>query len=675
VQTPIAGPDLSYRSAIRGRTLHWHAGCFLDDVSVSFALVHHANQYLITDGYDNREGISDIVGSEAQDTGILSVLAVHEAEGVPLNLHISGTLLEAMAWHCPKAVHKLRHYIQNGLIELLGSSYGQNIMRFFSPEYNRQQLNEELYLYQSLLGVQARDVKVFWPPERVWDTRRMAPALRDAGLLNEGYRYVIVDDRTLVSPRDPSLPRSVYDQGKHWTPDAYQAHEIESGLGLVALPIAVKLRRSIPPKLEADWQCIQAELDALLVQPGNDDTGLLALYADDLEKVIGVWGTDGPQRYAEFLRWITNCTWIRPVQLTEWASSVMPSSRRTIEIGTFEELAREFNAGEGYENWFYSDHWAPYREYFQLAERRVRECKGANADGALIELAEKQLLLANWETAWHTPSTGAHGNPIDNGKPSPWARALTSHSRHALVTAEAACWMKTRDGRAHAAICDIDLDNEPDLVLKNDALFAFISKRWGGRVVALFHVGGNRGAMVVGNPSDDWNFLEELNRFMETPRNHPGAFADVGFENDRYSCDILERADSVVARLLNVEKDSAARGLKKEYVLAAAGGLLTVRYRLPQTLKNISIECGLSPDYLALLRYGSEIVTPAKTFTGRGFSANGISVVLESAPGMRWEQPEQEWIGHGRTLRLHGTAREFELRLRVDMRDAAEEVA
>src|SRR5262245_7632863 len=157
---------------------------------VSFALVHHANQYLITDGYDNREGISQIVGSERSLTGILAVLSLHEAERVPLNLHISGTLLEAIAWHRPDAIRKLRMCIEQGLISLVGSSYGQNIMRFFSPDYNRQQLNEELLLYRLLLGVEPTDVKVFWPPERVWDTRRMAPVLRDANLLNEGYRYV-----------------------------------------------------------------------------------------------------------------------------------------------------------------------------------------------------------------------------------------------------------------------------------------------------------------------------------------------------------------------------------------------------------------------------------------------------------------------------------------------------
>lgn len=347
-------------------------------MAVSLALVHHANQYLITDGYDNREGISDIVGSETDGTGILAVLSVHEAEGVPLNLHISGTLLEAVAWHHPEAIRKLREYIERGLIELAGSSYGQNIMRFFSPEYNRRQLNEELHLYELLLGVPPQKVKVFWPPERVWDTRRMAPVLRDANLLNNGYRYVIVDDRTLLSLRDPDLPRSIYDQGHHWTPDSYQAHEIEGGIGLTAFPIAVRLRRSIPPKRDADWSCVQTELDALLVQSGDGgDENLLALYADDLEKVIGVWGVDGPSRYAEFLRWVSNCPWIQPVKLSEWARANPPSDRRKIETGTFEELACDFNAGEGYENWFYSEQWAPYREYFQLTERRVKECKAS----------------------------------------------------------------------------------------------------------------------------------------------------------------------------------------------------------------------------------------------------------------------------------------------------------
>jgi hypothetical protein len=635
-------------------------------MTTSLALVHHANQYLITDGYDNREGITDIVGSEQTGMGMLGVLAMHVRYSVPLNLHISGTLLEAVAWHCPQFIPKLREHLNSGLIEIVGSSYGQNIMRFFGPEYNRNQLNEELLLYRSLLGIDPAQVKVFWPPERVWETRVMAPVLRDAGLLNEGYRYVILDDRTLLSPRDRALPRAIFDKGRHWTPEVYQTHEIENGLGLVALPIATRLRRSIPPKKDEDWKCVRSELEALLVQAATAGQGsLLALYADDMEKVIGVWGADGPPRYAEFLEWLAGSAWIQAVKLTDWARENPPAGRRKVETGTFAELAQEFEAGEGYEKWFHSEQWTPYREHFEWTECRVREAKAAGGDAALIELAEKQLLVSNWETAWHTPATGAHGDPEDHGKPSPWARALTSHCRHAAVTAEAARWKKERDGLAHLEVRDVDHDNEPDVIFKNNAFFALLTKRWGGRVISLYSVDGERGAMVVGNPCDDWNFMEDLNRFMETPRNHPGAFADVGFENDEYTCRIISEGQQACVELKNVQENSAARGLTKRYLFDARTPVLRVQYELPPGLARLSVECGLSPDYLSLLRCGSSIVSAVEEDGARGFAAGPISVVLRAGAEFEWEQAGQAWVGHGRTLRVGTRKRAFELQIQL----------
>jgi hypothetical protein len=629
-------------------------------MQVSFALVHHANQYLITDGYDNREGISDIVA------GMDGALDVHERYGIPLNLHISGTLLEAVAWRHPWFLHRLRAAIERGTVELVGSAYGQNIMRFFTPEYNRRQLVEELRLYQTLLGADAARIQVFWPPERVWDTARMAGVLRDETLPNGGYHYVILDDRTLLSRRDDSLPRHIYDQGGQWTPELYQAHEIENGLGLVALPIAIRLRLSIPPRKDEDWGNVQAELESLLVHSADAGEGnLLALYADDLEKVIGVWGAEGPPRYAALLEWLSDSSWIRAVRLSDWLRAHPPAGRRAVETGSFVELAHEFQAGEGYEKWFHSEHWEPYRKCFEETERRVAACKAGPSDAALVELAEKQLLVANWETGWQTPATGAHGNSADHGKPSPWARALTSHCRHALVTAEAACWMKMRDGRAYATVADADGDGEPDLILKNDRFFGLLNARWGGRLVALFSNAGPRGVMVIGNPCDDWNYLEDLNRFMETPRNHPGAFADVGFENDHYTSEIFERNERVCIRLTNCEPRSPAAGLEKTFELGANDTALTVRYRLPRTLRRLSIEFGLSPDYLTLLRRGSEILHTVNTDRARGFGTAEVAVTVEPEAGIEWEVPLQDWIGHGRTLRVGTARREFLLVMRI----------
>jgi hypothetical protein len=638
-------------------------------MQASLALVHHANQYLITNGYDNREGLAAVLGTRGSGSGLTAVLALHRRFDIPLNLHVSGTLLEAIAWHHPEFLKLLRKLLQSGLIDLVGSSYGQNIMRFFSPDYNRKQLNEELRLYEVHLGVDPVSVHTFWPPERVWETRSMAPVLRDANLLNGGYRYVILDDRLLLSPRDRRLPRHVYDEGGHWDAELFRMHEIESGLGLAAFPIATNLRRSIPPRQEEDWSEVQAQLEGLLVHAReNRDANLLAIYADDMEKVAGIgeWGSEGPKRYEAFLEWVAHNSWVRPVKLTEWATANEPAGRRKIETGTFGELANQFDAGEGYEKWFLAEDWAPYRLCFEWAESRVRELGAKGADPGLMELAEKQLLVGNWETAWHTPPTGPHGDASCNGHASPWARALTSHSRHAAVTAEAAYWMHHKDGRAHVYRLDIDNDGEEDVVMKNDHLFAVISAAHGGRVVAMFRISGERGAMVVGNPCDDWNWMEDLNKYMDVPRNHPGAFADVGFEHDSYEIDFIQvEGEGAIVRLRNVQEGSAANGLIKEFRLEEGSPELRVRYRLPEGLTSFDTEAGLSPDYLQLLRNGSAGIREVKGRGYRGWSSNGIAVWLKPTPGgrLRWKRPYQEEFGHGRMLRLGTSAAEFEIAL------------
>ena len=635
---------------------------------VSLAVVHHGNQYLITTGYDNREGIEAIVGSQKSRSGFRYILHLHERAGIPLNLHLSGTLIEAIAWHEPDFLPYVRELVASGLVEVVGSCYGQNIMRFFGPDYNRGQLNEELLLFQLHLGIDPAKVKTFWPPERVWDTRRMAPVLRDARLRNSGYSYVIVDDRLLLSAGGETQSRAAYDENDEWDPDLYTMHEIENGLGLLTFPIATRLRRSIPPRKDDDWQQVQAELEALLVHATRTihNEALLALYADDMEKVAGVgeWGGDGPHRYREFLEWLSETPWIEPVRLTDYAKRTEVSSKRALETGTFQELATDFDAGEGYERWYLAPDWAPYRGYFSWSENRVRDLAAAGANPALIELAEKQLLVANWETAWHTPPAGPHGDPSQSGQASPWARALTSHSRHAAVTAEAAHWAAHKDTAAHAALMDIDNDGEQEWVLKNQHLFAVISPQCGARLVALYSTGGT---MLVGNPCDDWNWQEQLNRFMEVPRNHPGAFADVGFENDRYEAELIENTpERVHLRLVNTEEGSAALGTVKEFELNDRAGCLFVRYHSP--INALQIDCGFSPDYLRLLRNGAGELKPVRTPRIRGWKTPDVAIWLKPVHGVDWDDLEQDSFGHGRLLRMRLRTREGAVALGITRR-------
>jgi hypothetical protein len=329
-----------------------------------------------------------------------------------------------------------------------------------------------------------------------------------------------------------------------------------------------------------------------------------------------------------------------------------------METGTFAELAREFDAGEGYEKWYFAADWAPYRGHFDWASKRVAELAAAGADASLLELAEKQLLVSNWETAWHTPPNGPHGDATQNGHASPWARALTSHSRLAAVTAEAAHWMRAADGLAHAAFVDLDCDGERELVLKNRQIFAVVAPRWGARVVALYRVAGDGGAMLVGNPCDDWNWMEELNRYMDTPRNHPGAYADVGMEHEPYAVECSVEAGREVSVTLH-----SARGIVKEFSLTADAARLRVRYRLPAAIEALAVEFGLSPDYLRLLREGSRAVRPLESDGARGCAAGGVAVWVRPEPGLEWTEPRQSWIGHGWMLAVLARRREFAIDL------------
>jgi hypothetical protein len=123
---------------------------------VSIAFIHHANQFLITDGYENREGISSIVGTRNSKTGLLYILELHRRYQVPLNLNISGTLMEALAWHRPDFFSDLKGLAKLDLLELLGSSYGQNMMKFFSMKIcsDGSQKRLKYFGYRSDYGIQ-----------------------------------------------------------------------------------------------------------------------------------------------------------------------------------------------------------------------------------------------------------------------------------------------------------------------------------------------------------------------------------------------------------------------------------------------------------------------------------------------------------------------------------------
>jgi starch synthase len=625
--------------------------------TISLGLVHHANQQIITNGYDNREGVNDAVGCFGSGTGYLRLLELHARYRIPLNLHLSGTLLEALLWYREDVLAALRALFDQGLLELVGSSYAQNIMRFFDFEHNFRQLNELLALYKDNLGIDPRAVKVFWPPERVWDTERLAPVVSDSTLLNGGYKYVLVDDRLLYPSGEGASPRCTYDRSPASRPTDFARYDILGAHGLSVLPIARDLRQSIAVRGAGGIEKVAELLRWLATADPEIDGHLIAIYADDMEKAagIGAWDPEGLASYQAFLEWLTRTPGVHSVRLSDWASARPAAGPKPIGIGTFIEMCNHFGAGEGYENWYFDPQWDRYRSYCAWSEERVRAREAEGADAALIDLAWKQLFAANWETAWHTPSWGVHGSASSRGEPSPWIKAAASHSRHAAVTAEAGRWMSAKDGACHACLADLDDDGDPELVLKNDRLFAVFSPHCGGRLVFLFSVCGQRGSLVIGNPCDDWNWMEELNRYMEVPANHPGACSDIGFENDHYEATIkVAHAPQVEACLVNVCRESRAFGLTKLIRLTRQGDEVEIVYRLPGSLNDVTVECGFSPDYLNLLRHGRRSFREHADSGARGYSNDGIGVWLrlDGDKSVVLDGTGPREFGHGYAVRV-----------------------
>jgi starch synthase len=631
---------------------------------VSIAIAHHANQYIITNGYHNREGLDDLVGTSASSNGYLKILGLHKAYRIPLNLHLSGTLLEALLWHRPDFFAALHELELEGLLEFIGSSYGQNIMRFFTHEHNLKQLNEELQLYRNHLKIAPPEIRVFWSPERVWDTEKLAPVLTDPELLNGGYQHVLIDDRLLYPLEGGARSRQTYDRMQEWSFVNFAPYRILHGQGLMALPIANTLRQNIPPR---DASCLQKVVELLQWLSTADpqaEGDLIAIYGDDLEKAagVGMWDASGPSHYAALLKWISQSPWVRPVKLSEWASASRAAGVKRIDMGTFVEMSNHFGAGEGYEKWYFDPQWDVYRSYHSRSEERVKVLSTLGADPPLIELAWKHLMASSWETAWHNSPPGFCANPAGHAEPSPWAKALASHSRHAAVIAEAAFWMRHKNDEAHAYTFDIDNDGEEELILKNDKLFAVVSPQWGGRLVYLFSVDGRQGKMVVGNPCDDWNWMEELNKYMEVPANHPGALTDIGYEHDRYDAVIeIAHGMEVRAKLIARARRGTATETAKVLSLAYGSTEMAVTYQLPQEAPPLTIECGLSPDYLHLLRRGRCFFNEFRSPMVWGLGNNGVAVWLrlDDAGSASFDEAGMRDFGHGRAVTLKAIGNRF----------------
>lgn len=636
--------------------------------AVPFAIVHHANQYLISNGYINRQGIAEILGPSNASSGLRAVMELHCQYQIPFHLHISGTFIEACAWFDPGFLREIAELRQSGLLEVMGSAYSQNIMPLFSQRFNRHQVEEELRLLQRWLNVPPEEIKGFWIPERVWNTKKLAGLLADPDLVNGRFLYLLTDDRLLL----PQAERTSFDQCLSFRPDLFQAYRIKGGRGLIALPLSTEIRVHVPFETD-DHQSKLEDLVAKLKQRVEQGDELIAIYGDDMEKAAGIppmWNERALEHYHRFLRWLADNPEVRTVLLQSYLAQIKVDAARTIEPGTYLELATRFGAGEDYQGWASSTAWQPYQRILRQMWRKLLSLSSRyGEEGGLLRLARKLILASAYETGWHDPEMSGAVAHWEHAAPAPWARALVSHARTAQLLMEAVRWAAEGvPGQLEAVIKDFDQDGLQEVVLRNERLAVVITPRYGGRIIYGFSFQDGDGLLFIGNPLDDWNLLEEVNDFMDTPMNHPGALADYGFEHDAYEV-ISCSADTDTAELvmINRQENSAAYGLIKRLTLRKGESSMRIRYeQVPSRIQPLSLDAGLSPDYARLLQEGRAVIAPCQEGSKRGFR-NGSTfawVTLES--GSNWRIPRNPIFGHGCCLGLTLASAEGSFLLGVD---------
>jgi hypothetical protein len=604
-------------------------------------------------------------------TGCAALLRLHEKYRTPVALHLSGTMVEAVAWHHPWFLDGVRRLRDVGLLSLIGGTYSENVLTAFDPEFNRRQLHELFWLYRRHLGCAPEQLEICWIPERVWDTERLAGILTDPNLPNGGYRYVLLDDR-LLYPTDGAhggSDRADFDGADPASPppaDALRPYCIEGGNGMQVVPMSTRLRYWIPPDDRRHWRSLSRAAE-LPTAPG-DDTVLV--YADDMEKSAGVgpWHPSALRRYEEFLRWLATQPHLLPVDLPSWLRQRRREPGvRVVERGTFVELAQDWHAGEDYRGWDQDQAWRPYHEHLARARRAVAVAERAGAEPGLTALAWKHLLASGYETGWH--DTEQPGRP-----PAAWAKAVASHGRATGVLTSAARWFGSPARPLGAELVDIDDDGIQELVLRNEHLFAVLSPACGGRLVYLACRGPDGGVLVIGNPADDWNRQEDLNRYMDIPGNHPGGLADVGGVHDHHEATIHTGEGVVQVELVNVQADSPLHGLRKRIIVDQAGAALLVGYELPASAPGITVETCLSPDYYRLLRHGSAELRRegGRNWQGARSGGTGVWLALAADEDTTWCGPAGPEPGHGALVRLHSGSHSFHVLIGVgDINDEA----
>jgi len=305
-------------------------------------LIFHLNQSLSEQA---------LIGSRTAYRGLLRVLRSHPT--LPVNIQISGTLIDALKWLDPEPLQLIWEGLRAGQFELLGSTYAQNVPYASDDWDNARQIEFHQEVLHETFGVTP---VTFWNPERSW-RQSLLPIISGAG-----YRFTLVEDYILAQARlaEPVVVTSQVDA--HILTLVYDDQQLKDLFNL------------------AVWFGRPAQLQQYLMrraqQPNAHNHCLV--YAEDAE-ALGMWGWEEGvvpnqtwHRLDQVLSLLEALPEIQLIHLTNAPPSAgnlspIPDGSATWMDLALENPERPYHE-PGYENWFDFNENSPklahYREFF-----------------------------------------------------------------------------------------------------------------------------------------------------------------------------------------------------------------------------------------------------------------------------------------------------------------------
>jgi Glycosyl hydrolase family 57 len=319
-------------------------------MSLPIALVFHFNQHL-------NEYAS--IGSRTCYRGLLKILRAHPA--LKINIHISGTLIDALKWLDNEPLKLIREGLAEGQFELLGSTYAQNIPYASNDWDNARQIELHRSTLKDLFDVEPT---VFWNPERCW--RQSLVPMITAG----GYTSTLIEDGILK-------------QAGASEPLTFTTRADSAELKIITDDQTVKSQFNF-----AAWFGRSSQLLAYLHERarGPNAERCCVTYAEDAE-ALGLWewqeGLVPNQTWAHLHRLLTELEGDSLLQLIKLSEAPAPSGELTpIPDGGASWMDMSLSRSglpyheDGYANWLDFNKRSPKLKHFRQTYNIIRSKMG-----------------------------------------------------------------------------------------------------------------------------------------------------------------------------------------------------------------------------------------------------------------------------------------------------------